>query len=241
VDFDEVASLTAAASRADTVVAAGTAHAAGPVNDLRQGRNVVDAVKATGVGQLIYLTVAGADRQTGVPTMDSKRAVERYLRDSGVPHTIISPVYFMENLWNPWNAPVLATGQLPSPVSRFKPLQQIPIQDVLTFTAHAVESRDAMLGDRIEIASDEITAEQSAEIVSRLLGRRIPVADPAAASTNPLFAWLERIGTHVDIAALHRRYPELRWHTFADWTKTQDWTPLGANNTRPEGGAPPVA
>jgi uncharacterized protein YbjT (DUF2867 family) len=230
VDFDEVASLTAAAGQADTVVAAGTAHAAGPVNDLRHGRNVVDAARAAGVGQLIYLTVAGADRATGVPIMDGKHALERDLRDSGVPHTIISPVYFMENLWNPWNAPVLATGRLPSPVSPFKPLQQIPIQDVLAFTAHVLESRDAMLGERIEIASDEITAQQSEEIISRLLGRRIPVADPAAASTNPLFAWLERIGTHVDIAALHRHYPELRWHTFADWTKTQDWSPLRARS-----------
>jgi uncharacterized protein YbjT (DUF2867 family) len=48
VDFDEVASLTAAAGRADTVVAAGTAHAAGPVSDLRHGRNIVDTAKALG-------------------------------------------------------------------------------------------------------------------------------------------------------------------------------------------------
>jgi uncharacterized protein YbjT (DUF2867 family) len=160
--------------------------------------------------------------------MDSKHAVERYLRDSGVPHTIIAPVYFMENLWNPWNAPALATGRLPSPVSRFKPLQQIPIQDVLAFTAHVLESRDAMLGGRIEIASDEITAHQAAEIVSRLLDRRITVADPSADSTNPLFEWLERVGTHVDIAALHQHHPELGWHTFADWTRSQDWSPLQA-------------
>jgi uncharacterized protein YbjT (DUF2867 family) len=226
VDFDEVASLTAAAGQADTVVAAGTAHAAGPVGDLRHGRNIVEAAKAAGVGQLVYLTVAGADRATGVPIMDSKHAVERYLRDSGVPHTIISPVYFMENLWNPWNTPVLAAGRLPSPLSRLKPLQQIPIQDVLAFTAHVVESRDAMLGERIEIASDELTAQQAAEIVTRFLGRRVAVAEPPAAHTNPLFAWLERVGTHVDIAALRRRYPELTWHTFVEWTRTQDWGPL---------------
>jgi uncharacterized protein YbjT (DUF2867 family) len=232
VDFDEVASLTAGAGQADTVVAAGTAHAAGAVNDLRHGRNIVDAARAAGVGQLIYLTVAGADRATGVPIMDSKYALERYLRDSGVPHTIISPVYFMENLWNPWNAPALATGRLPSPISRFKPLQQVPIEDVLTFTAHVVESRDATLGERIEIASDEISAHQAAEIVSRLLGRPIAVADPPADVTNPLFEWLERVGTHVDIAALRRHYPELRWHTFAEWTTTEDWSPLRANNIR---------
>jgi uncharacterized protein YbjT (DUF2867 family) len=189
---------------------------------------------------LIYLTVAGADRATGVPVMDSKHEVERYLRHSGMPHTIIAPVYFMENLWNPWNTPVLASGRLPSPVSRSTPLQQIPIADVLAFTVHVLQSREEMLGKRIEIASDEITAAQAAEAVSRLLGRRIAVADPPADSTNPLFAWLERVGTHVDITALHHEYPQVEWHTFTDWTRTQDWSPLHANNTHPERGATDV-
>jgi uncharacterized protein YbjT (DUF2867 family) len=228
VDFDDLASLAAAAERADAVVAAGTAHATGPAGDVRHGRNIVDGAKAGGVGHLVYLTVAGADRPTGVPIMDGKHAVERYLRGAGLPYTIVAPVYFMDNLWNPWNAAALGAGRLPSPVSRFRPLQQIPIADVLAFTVQALESRDAMLGERVELASDELSAEQAAAVASGLLGRKVDVAEPPAGDGNPLFAWLERIGTHVDIASLRRRYSQIEWHTFAEWAATQDWRRLRA-------------
>jgi hypothetical protein len=110
---------------------------------------------------------------------------------------------------------------LPTPVSRGRPLQQIPIGDVLEFTAHVLESGHGGRADRIEIASDELSAVQAADTVSQLVGRPVGVADPA--SGQPLFAWLERVGTHVDIAALRRRFPGIGWHTFADWAATQDW------------------
>jgi hypothetical protein len=79
------------------------------------------------------------------------------------------------------------------PVSRSRSLPQVPIADVLAFTIHVLEVRDAMLGERVEIASDEISAEQAADIVSGLLGRRVMVADPPTVPANPLFAWLERV------------------------------------------------
>jgi uncharacterized protein YbjT (DUF2867 family) len=232
-DFDDVAGLAAAAKRADAMVAAGTAHAAGPAGDVRHGRNVVDAAKAAGVGHLVYLTVAGAGQPTGVPMMDSKHAVERYLRGNKVPHTIVAPVYFMENLWNPWNAAAIAAGLLPGPVSPRRPLQQIPIADVIAFTVHALESRDEMLSERVEIASDEISTQEASAIISRLLGRSVGIADPPARQRGSLFEWLERAGTHVDVAALRRRYPQIRWHSFADWAATQDWQRLGAARDTP--------
>jgi uncharacterized protein YbjT (DUF2867 family) len=227
-DFDDLASLAAAAGRADAMVAAGTAHAAGPAGDVRHGRNVVDAAKAAGLAHLVYITVAGAGRPTGVPIMDSKHAVEQYLRGSGVPHTIVAPVYFMENLWNPWNGAAIAAGLLPTPVSPWRPLQQIPVADVLAFTVHVLESRAEMLSERVEIASDELSAQEASVVVSRLLGRGVGVADPPDGLRNPLFAWLERAGPHADVAALRRRHPQVSWHTFADWAASQDWRRLGA-------------
>ena len=38
-----------------------------------------------------------------------------------------------------------------------------------------------------------------------------------------LFDWLDRVGFNVHIAALRRDYPEVRWHTFADWAGSQNW------------------
>jgi uncharacterized protein YbjT (DUF2867 family) len=224
--FDDPASLRAAAAGADAVVAAGTAHAAGPAADTRHGRNIIDAARAARAGHLVYVTVAGASQPTGVPLIDSKRAVEQHLRDSGVPHTVIAPVYFMDNVWNPWNQAALAVGHWPTPVTRSRPLQQIPLADVLAFTVHVLESREVMLGHRIEIASDQLTADQAAAVISSLLGRPVEVAEPPRTPVNPLFTWLEHAGPAVDITALRRHYPEVGWHTFADWAATQDWHPL---------------
>ncbi len=225
-DFDDPASLRAAAAQADAIVAAGTAHAAGPAADIQHGRNIIDAARAARTGHLAYVTVAGASQPTGVPVIDSKHAVEQYLRGSGVPHTGIAPVYFMENVWNPWNQAALATGRWPSPVTRSRLLQQIPLADVLAFTVHVLESRDVMLGQWIEIASDQLTAEQAAGIISSLLSRPVEVAEPPPETLSPLSAWLEHAGPAVDITALRRRYPQVGWHTFADWAATQDWHPL---------------
>lgn len=225
VDFDDAASIRHSAAHADAIVAAGTAHAAGPAADARHGRAIVDAAAATGLGHLVYLSVAGAEHRTGVPILDSKHEVEQYLGSAGVPHTIVAPAYLMDNLWNPWNAPALAAGRMPSPVSRSRALQQVPIADVLNFTAHVLQTAPRT-GERIEIASDEITAEHAAEIVSQLTGRPVAVAEPPAQQPNPLFTWLERVGTTVDIPALRQRYPDIGWHTFADWAASQDWHPL---------------
>jgi uncharacterized protein YbjT (DUF2867 family) len=204
-------------------VAAGTAHAAGPAADARHGRAIADAAHAAGTRHLVYITVAGAGHPTGVPVIDSKHAVEQYLRRRGVPHTVIAPVYFMENAWNPWNRAAWATGRWPSPVTRTRVLQQIPLADVLAFTVYVLESRDITLGQRIEIASDQLTAEHAATVVSRLLSRPVEVAEPPPGPQNPLSAWLEHAGPQVDIAAVRRRYPHIGWHTFAEWAATQDW------------------
>jgi hypothetical protein len=45
-----------------------------------------------------------------------------------------------------------------------------------------------------------------------------------------LFDWLDRVGFTVDIGALRRDYPDVRWHSFAEWAGRQDWTILN----RPE-------
>jgi uncharacterized protein YbjT (DUF2867 family) len=115
-DFDDLDSLVAAGRGVAAVVAAGTGHAAGPDGDLRHGTNIADAVARAGVAHLVYVSVAGAGQPSRVPVFESKRAVEAHIRRVGVPYTIVAPVYFMENLWNPWNRPALAAGRLPSPV-----------------------------------------------------------------------------------------------------------------------------
>jgi uncharacterized protein YbjT (DUF2867 family) len=164
-DFGDPDSLAAAARGADTVFAAGTAHAAG-----------TDA----GVPHLLYVSVAAAEQPTAVSVFESKRAVEEHLRAAGPQHTVVAPVYFMDNLWNPWNPPALAAGTLPCPVPPDRMLQQVSIVDVIAFGALVEPGR--FLNQRVEIAADEPSARQSANAVSRVLGRTVQAV---AASLDP--------------------------------------------------------
>jgi uncharacterized protein YbjT (DUF2867 family) len=225
-DYDDPDSLTRAAQGADVIFTAGSAHAAGQQGDIRHGRNVADAARAAGVGHLVYLSVAGAAQPTRVPLFESKRVVEEYLRRAGVPSTVVAPVYFMENLWNAWNRPALAAGRLPGGVPVDRPVQQVCLADVIAFTALVIERRDQFVGGRVEIAADELTAQDAAAVVSRLVGRPVEAVGPVPAGGNPLFDWLDRVGDHVDIAAVRARYPEIGWHDFAGWAAGQDWRVL---------------
>src|SRR6266508_3108311 len=60
-DFDDVDGLAAAVREADAVIAAGTAHRAGPDGERRHGENLAEAVARAGAGLLVYVSGAGAD------------------------------------------------------------------------------------------------------------------------------------------------------------------------------------
>jgi uncharacterized protein YbjT (DUF2867 family) len=113
-------------------------------------------------------------------------------------------------------------------------LQQVALDDIAGFAALALENREQFLGKRIDIASDELTFARLAEILSTVLGREIqympfPV-DNLREQGNEDFAlmyeWFDRVEYSVDIEALRRDYPEVGWHTFEEWAKTQNWKAL---------------
>ena len=75
--------------------------------EFRQGRDAIDAAKAASVDHLIFMSVADAecfDEHT--KHLKAKVELEAYLRQSGVPFSILRPCAFFENLddaanWNP--------------------------------------------------------------------------------------------------------------------------------------------
>jgi len=89
-----------------------------------------------------------------------------------------------------------------------------------------LERHKPFLGKRIDIASDEVTGEQAAEILSNELGQRIryvPVSLEQVYQANEdmacMYEWYEKVGTGIDISSLHQEYPEVNWLSFRDWAK----------------------
>ena len=227
VDFDDVASLAAAARESEAVVSAGTAHRAGPDGERRHGINLAEAVARAGAPALVYVSGAGADRRTGVPVFESKRAVEERIRALGLDAAVLAPVYFMENGLNPWNLDALARGRFPLALPADRTLQQVAIADVAAMAVLAVQQPEAFAATRLEIASDELTGAQAAERLSSATGRRYAfervALDALAPPLRALFAWLDRDGFAVDLRALRERHPEVEWHSFERWAADQSW------------------
>ena len=195
-DFDDPASLTTAASGMDAVFATGTAHRAGPDGELRHGRNIAAAAAAAGVSHLVYCSGDGAAPDSPLPLFRVKHQVEEQIRSLPMAHTILAPVYFMENLFNPWNLPALRAGVFPSPIPVDMPIQQAAIADIIGLAALAIERPDEFAGKRITIASDEPTATRAADTLSDITGRTFAPDQLDASVLGPglraLFRWLEQ-------------------------------------------------
>jgi uncharacterized protein YbjT (DUF2867 family) len=223
-DFDEPGTIARAAAGADAMFATGTAHRSGPDGELRHGRALADAAMQAAVAHLVYVSGDGAAPDSPLPVFRAKFAVEHHIASLGVPHTILAPVYFMENLFNPWNLPALREGVLPSPIPVDAPLQQVAVADLIALAAIAIEQPSRFTGRRIAVASDELTAREAAAAIQGNLGLELephqPTADQLAPGLRALFRWLATTGHHVDIAALHREVDAIDWHTYESWIRT---------------------
>src|SRR6185503_7757176 len=101
-DLRDAASVTDACKGVDVVIA--TAHTVAPRGGYRfasvEGdgyRNLVDAAKAAGVKQIIFMSAPVTRNDEEVPTLRYKRIIERLIIDSGVPYTIFRGSLFMDD------------------------------------------------------------------------------------------------------------------------------------------------
>jgi uncharacterized protein YbjT (DUF2867 family) len=236
-DLDKPDSLEQATNGIDSVFLMGTWVEVGTEGEIRRGKMMVDIAKEKKIEHIVYSSVVNADKNTGIPHFESKYKVEQHIKNSGIPYTIIGPTFFMDNLLS-YSLAGLQQGQVALPLSPSRILQQSAVENIAEFSALALERRNSFIGKRIDIASDEITGEQAAKVLSNELGHKIryeqvPMEQIRQASQDlaVMFEWFERIGTGVDVAALHKQYPEVNWLTFKDWVKSQNWGDLAVSST----------
>lgn len=230
-DLSDEQGLTTAFTGAAGVFAVTTPFEEGPAAEVEQGLRVLAAAERAAVPHLVFSSVANADQRTGVPHFDSKAAIEAAVVGSAVPHTIVGPTYFFDNLLG--GSEQLDAGVLELALPADLPLQQLDRRDLGAFVAHVLTAPDAFTGRRIDLASDTITPGQMARSLQRALGRPIRVVspDPAdiqSADMRAMYTFLTERGYTADTAWLHRTYREIGWHRFDDWLEDT----LAANRAR---------
>lgn len=237
-DFENQESLERAARGVDTLFAMSTPFESGAKTETREGLNILRAASSARVTHLVYSSVAGADRATGIPHFDSKFEVEKAIRRSGVPFTIVAPVFFMENFLADWLAVGIAQGSIAMALPATRRLQQIAVADIAQFTALVIERRESFLGQRLEIASDELTLATAAAAITEASGRHIEYTGlpiDAVRQRNAdlarMFEWFDRVGYDADVVGLRWLYPEVYWHRFSVWAREQDWSAVAVPAT----------
>lgn len=239
-DFDDRPSLEAALAGADSLFAVTTPFGTDTDTEVLQGTTLIDAAAEARLGHIVFTSAAHADRDTGVPHYDSKHLIEQHLRAAGVPWTVIAPAAFMDNYASGWTLDGLREGTFAWPMPARRPFTLISAADIGAFAALALQRRDEFAGRRIDIASDERTPEQLADVLAAAMGLAVAHQEVSlayvrnhSADLAAMFEYFTNVGLDVDVAGLRRDYPEVGWHSFTDWATAQDWpTLLSAEPTR---------
>ena len=195
--------------------------------EVRQGKNVADAAKATGVQHLVYSSVGAAHRGMGQKHFESKWIIEQHIQSLGIPYTILRPAFFMEN-YN-WSRAQILNGTFTSIGLRpEKELQSVAVEDIGTFTALAFANPEQFIGKTVELSGDELTETQIAETFTRVIGRPVKLVPPSGEggrrSDEEMEAMLNFFNGEAydaDIPALRKFHPGLL--TLEQYLRKNGW------------------
>jgi uncharacterized protein YbjT (DUF2867 family) len=229
-DLDDAASLARALAGAWGAFAVQNTWEAGVEREEEQGKRFAEVAKKSGVSHFVYTSVGSADRGTGIPHFENKFRIEQKVRALGFPSwTILRPVFFMDNFLLPWFKPGIDDGKLAMAVEPGTILQMIAVDDIGWFGARAFEKSEEMNGVEVDIAGDQHTLPQTAEILGRATGKRIefvraPIEEVRKGSADyaKMLEWFDRVGYDADIEALQRIYG-YRPRTLAEWAAEARW------------------
>ncbi len=217
--------------------------------ELDQGKRLIDAAAQASVQHFIFNSVGGTDRTEGlgIRHFDSKREIEKYLKESKLPHTIFRPVTFFENFTSlRFRRQIYKNGIFRFTILPNLKFQMVAMEDVGEFVAMAFESPEKFIGISLELASDQFTMLEFANAIQLYLGRPVryqylPVALQWIIASfitmtrsngyfkvgNSLirqFKWNHANGTggwEADIPGLRKLNPNLA--TVDTWVKSVDW------------------
>lgn len=141
--------------------------------ELKQGIDLANLAKEYGVNHFLYSSVAGADLNTGIPQFDSKYKIENYIKQLGLPYTILRPNSLFENFLIPQIKGRILKGKLASPINKNKKQQFISAVDIGEISASIFLNKNKYLGKTITIGSEEMDMQQVANVFSEVLGKEI--------------------------------------------------------------------
>lgn len=139
------------------------------------GRNAISAAREAGVRLIVWNTSGPLPpARTGNPGLDVRLDMAAELQASGVPHIIIAPTAYAENLLGPWTAPFVANEDMvayPNPPQAR--VAWVASADVGALMVAALE-RPELAGRTFAVSGlENVSGPELAEAFSDALGRPI--------------------------------------------------------------------
>ncbi len=191
--------------------------------ELAQGQAAIDAAKAAGIDHLVFMSVADAEMfDEHVVHLHAKVALEKYLRASGVPFSILRPCAFFENLDDPANWNPLKKG-----VVKFLSLQHCKFcatYDIGRAAAIQFKNPQRWLGQSLDVIGWEGDLNQVAAALAKVSG--MPVKAKLA---MPIFLrrWLLKDLHHMflyyEVQKGPRGTPDAFKQFLPDALSAEDW------------------
>ena len=156
--------------------------------DLVGNRNLIEAAKAAGVKQFIFVSANIADPKSPIPLMQAKGITEDNLRKSGLPYTIIAPDAFMEV----WIALVVGVPALAGQAVTFigtgtRKHSFISAADVAKFIIASIDNPKAINQKLVIGGPKPLSFRDAAGVFEQLTGRKIPIQSIAPGQPVPGF------------------------------------------------------
>ena len=165
---------------------------------LAQEQTVIAAAARAGVGRVVKLSVFRAEERSPLQIARQHWQAERVLQDSGLQHTVLRPVFFMQNLFGMVRDGAIATAARDGRVAMID-ARDIAAAAVAALTRVPAEGRVYTL-----TGPEAVSFDQVADVLGRQAGRTVRhVRVPA----EVIFERLRGAGTEAwfaaDMAALH--------------------------------------
>ncbi len=229
-DLNDADSLVRAVEGAWGAFAVQNTWEAGIDGEEEQGKRIAGVAREHGVEHFVYTSVGSAHRQTGIPHFDNKWRVEEKVSSIGLPsYTILRPVFFMENWLSPWFKPYIDEGNLAIGIKPETKLQMIAVEDIGKYGLLAFEKSDELNGQAIDIAGDELTSVETAQIVSEAAGKtvshyQVPIEQVREFSDDfaLMLEWFDAVGYDADIAGNAKKFG-VAPTSFRDWASGVNW------------------
>jgi len=211
-DLNEPDTLREHVDDVDAVFAVTNFWTQGYETQVQQGKNIADVAAEADVDHFVFSGVGSHEKDTGIPHFDSAWEIEQHARDLDLPMTVLQPVFFFQNFEA--FADDILDGTLAFPLEEGVELQMIDVDDLGHAAAVTFERPDEFIGERVELAGDELTLRETAEIFSRVTGVDVdPVHVPTDEAVEDfgeeftvMCEWFNEVGYSADIPALEERF-----------------------------------